>query len=263
MDDHPNDSGAPPGEDLQFDHAEFDGPAAAAAHCAGCKRPLDDAYYAVNAIILCEPCRDLILARLVGGPRLVRFARATALGAGAAMAGFALYFGVLKLTGLEIGLISILVGLMVGGAVRAGARGRGGWAYQGLAMFLTYTAIVASYTALIAPGMVADLARRQDAAKAEARKAAPAIPAQAGKAAAPGARRPSLAGLLVALGILLALLYALPIVAGFHQPIGLLIVGFALWESWKINRPARLEVTGPHLIGAGDGRVAGGLPADA
>ena len=40
-----------------------------------------------------------------------------------AFAGFALYFGVMKLTGLEIGLISILVGLMVGKSVMSASGG--------------------------------------------------------------------------------------------------------------------------------------------
>lgn len=260
MDDHAYESDATADDDLAYDDDEADAPAEDVPQCAACGRPLEEAYYTVNGVVLCEPCRDVVLDGWRGGSRLARFARAGVFGAGAAVAGFALYFGVLKLTGLEIGLISILVGLMVGRAVRAGANGRGGWAYQGLAMFLTYTAIVASYTAVVAPQMFADIARRQGQAKGEAPKAAPARPARAVKAAAvkpavppvraPKARPPSLARLLVALVVLVALLYALPIVAGFHQPIGLLIISFALWEAWKINRAPRLDVTGPHPLDA-------------
>lgn len=52
---------------------------------------------------------------------------------------------VVKLTGYSIGLVAIVVGAVVGLAVRKGARGRGGWVYQGMAIILTYLAIAASY----------------------------------------------------------------------------------------------------------------------
>jgi hypothetical protein len=41
-----------------------------------------------------------------------------------------------------------------------------------------------------------------------------------------------------------------PILAGFESPILLLIVGFGLWEAWKINRRAPLQIVGPLTIGA-------------
>jgi hypothetical protein len=53
------------------------------------------------------------------------------------------------LTGYEFGLIAIVVGFLVGAAVEKGSNGRGGWQYQTLAMFLTYTSIVSSYVPLI------------------------------------------------------------------------------------------------------------------
>ena len=43
--------------------------------------------------------------------------------------------------------------------------------------------------------------------------------------------------------------YALPVLVGFQQPIGLFIIGFALWEAWKINRRVRLEIQGPYTLG--------------
>src|SRR5205823_3118619 len=118
---------------------------------------IDESYYEVNGQVLCPRCSEAIQAHLAGGAGLLRFARAGVYGVAAAVAGFALYFGVLKLTGLAIGLISIVVGLMVGSAVRAGARGRGGWAYQALAVGLTYLAIVASYAAVLLPMLKAIL----------------------------------------------------------------------------------------------------------
>ena len=42
---------------------------------------------------------------------------------------------------------------------------------------------------------------------------------------------------------------ALPFLAGFENIIGLLIIGFALWEAWKINRKVELAVVGPFQVG--------------
>src|SRR2546422_11725279 len=63
--------------------------------------------------------------------------------------GAGLYFGIEATTGYELGLVAVVVGLMVGGAVRKGSNGRGGWRYQALAMFLTYCAGVATDSSMI------------------------------------------------------------------------------------------------------------------
>ena len=42
-------------------------------------------------------------------------------------------------------MVAIVVGILVGYAVRWGARGRGGWVYQALAVLLTYGSIVVTY----------------------------------------------------------------------------------------------------------------------
>src|SRR6266566_11816 len=69
---------------------------------------------------------------------------------GGAVVGAAVYFGIAALTGYEFGLVAIVVGLLVGGAVRKGSNGRGGRRYQLLAVFLTYTAVVVTDSSLIA-----------------------------------------------------------------------------------------------------------------
>src|SRR5260221_9573319 len=121
--------------ELQFDEAEFAVPAAGVPVCVACHLPIPDHYFQINGEILCERCSNAVRARLTGGSSLRRFVKACAYGFGAAIAGFALYFGVLKLTGMEIGLISIVVGFMVGAAVRKGSEGRGGALYQITAVF--------------------------------------------------------------------------------------------------------------------------------
>jgi hypothetical protein len=57
--------------------------------------------------------------------------------------------------------------------------------------------------------------------------------------------------LVVGIVFLLGLALSIPIITGFNNPIGLLIVGFALWEAFKINRKTPLVITGPHLVGPG------------
>jgi len=71
--------------------------------------------------------------------------RGAALGVLAAAVGAGIYYAIAEVTGYEFGLMSIVLGLMVGFAVRRGARARGGWRYQTLAMFLCYAAICATY----------------------------------------------------------------------------------------------------------------------
>jgi hypothetical protein len=43
---------------------------------------------------------------------------------------------------------------------------------------------------------------------------------------------------------------ALPIIVGVKSPIGLLIVGIALYEAWKINKRPRVQLTGPYAVAA-------------
>jgi hypothetical protein len=99
---------------------------------------------------------------------------------------------------------------MVGRAVRRGSGGRGGRGYQVLAVFLTYTAIVASY--------LASALREMDM---------------------PGA---------LDFLALIPLSYAMPFLMGFDNVIGWVIIGVSLWEAWRINRRLELAMSGPHAI---------------
>src|SRR2546430_6888518 len=74
-----------------------------------------------------------------------RFAKAVGLGLLAAAAGAGIYYAVAAATGSEYAIVAIVVGLLVGTAVRKGSNRRGGWRYQALAMSLTYSAIVVTY----------------------------------------------------------------------------------------------------------------------
>jgi hypothetical protein len=251
-------SAADAGE-LQFDQAEVAAPAAGLPVCTACRQAIPDHYFQVNGAILCERCSTAAKAHLTGGSSFGRFVKAFVYGFGAAVAGFALYFGVLKLTGMEIGLISIVVGFMVGAAVRKGSGGRGGALYQLTAVFLTYLAIAVSYSALVIPKMLDDLKAKKDAAAAQPENGADAGVDKAADGppdAAPVAPK-ILTPIELVLGLVLicALMLALPIIAGFSQPIGLLIVAFALWEAFKLNKKVDVVITGPHSVGPASDRA--------
>ena len=241
------------GGNLQFDRAERTGgtgPAAAAGlNCSLCKQPIAGSYYEVNGHVTCPRCRGQVMAEWNRGSAGGRLAKALGLGALAAAVGAGLYFGIEALTGYEFGLVAVVVGVMVGGAVRKGSQGRGGWRYQVLAMFLTYSAVVATDSSMIARELRKEVRARSDSLQAlAAPSVAPtnaAIPASvAASSPAPPARtRPPI---VLALALLLVLAYAAPVMIGVASPLHLLIAGFALYEAWKLNKGAALRVTGPY-----------------
>ncbi len=228
-------------EQLQFDRVD-DGAALAAATCAACKGDVGELYFEINGLVTCGSCRDQAeRARRTGGG--ARVAKAFAYGTAAAAAGAGLWYGIAATTGYELGLVAIVVGLAVGFAVRRASDGRGGPGYQAIAMVLTYLAIVSTYVPQVLGGMDAALAKRStvstDAAQVLASQPeVPQPPVQRNWA-------------LTAIGILLAL--AWPVVAiftvGFQAVMGLIIVGIALYEAWRITRRAPWVVKGPFRIG--------------
>ena len=204
---------------LQFDRAESGDQGSTPASCSRCKQPLRGSYYEANGAVVCEACRTALEQEWNRGSSAGRFGRALVFGIVAAAVGAGLYYAILALTGYELGLVAIVVGLMVGVAVKKGSNGRGGWRYQALAMFLTYTSIVSSYVPLIVKGI----------GEQGSIEAADSL------------------GLLTMIG----LLYALPFLAGFENILGLVIIGIGLYEAWKLNKPQSLSFTGPYQVGSG------------
>ncbi|MBZ0111309.1 MAG: hypothetical protein K8J08_02500 [Thermoanaerobaculia bacterium] len=88
-------------------------------------------------------------ARQERAPRAL-WIRAVGLGILGALIGAGAYWGVIRITGYEVGLLAIGVGLVVGFAVRLGSRAWGGLGFQVLAMLLTYLAIVVTYSPTVA-----------------------------------------------------------------------------------------------------------------
>jgi hypothetical protein len=50
------------------------------------------------------------------------------------------------------------------------------------------------------------------------------------------------------IAFILALLYLAPILSGFDNVIGILIIGFALWEAWRLNQRSHIEIKGPFRV---------------
>ena len=198
--------------DLQFERAEFAAPVA--QKCTACQQPLLGAYFSANGQVLCAACAENLRQQLGGtGSRVGRFARAVLLGAGAAALGAAIYAAVMIFANSEWALISIGVGFFVGKAVRLGSGQRGGWRYQLLAAFLTYTAICAAYAFAIYHSMPEPTAE-------------------------------------TVIGLVLVA-YGIPFLAGAKNIIGILIIGFGVYQAWQMNRGLALEITGPHPLAPG------------
>lgn len=254
--------------DLQFERAEYEQAAAGPMACAECRRTLTHSYFQVSGRIVCEACAYTLQAAQGGGSAIGRAFRAIAAGMGAAALGSLLYYAIGALTGYEFGLVAIVVGFAVGAAVRWGSRARGGWAYQTLAMGLTYLAIVSTYI----PGVIGglrELAVEQTVAASTIESGdadASAEPEQAAAAddSAPAGenalvaetssdaavRQLTLSEAALVFGTLLLIACAAPFLAGFQNIIGLIIIGIGLYEAWKLNRKEAFEMTGPHPVAA-------------
>lgn len=244
------------GEQLQFDHVEITGtPEQPGMVCTGCQRAITESYFQINGRLACPACTQTLQAALAGGSGLKRTIKALAAGGLAGLVGMGIYYGVTAVTGLEIGLIAIVVGLLVGGAVRKGSEGRGGWYYQMVAIVLTYLAIAGSYSIFVVQAIVAH-ERSQPAVEsattgqpADTRPAsgAESVPGESadGGADSTSGRPRSMRRFVLAVLTLVGYLLLLPVYPGVQTFIGYLIVGFALYEAWKINKTPALSVAGP------------------
>ncbi len=165
---------------------------------------------------------------------------------------------VTELTGYEIGLIAIAVGYLVGMAVHIGSRRVGGLAYQLLAVFLAYSAIVMTYVPMIANQMIAseEFQSGMEAGESEiwAEAADPAADPVEGEEPNAPALNPEDAAVLAWISAI-PLAYMLPFLMGFENAIGILIIGFALWQAYRMNARAKIELQGPFRLEARDTAV--------
>ncbi len=219
------------------------------APCAECRGPIVDTYYEADEGVICAACHARMAAPATDRDVQDRFSRALGFGIAAAVAGAAIYFGVLAATGREVIFVTLLVGFMVGKAVRVGARGRGGRRYQWLAVALTYLTIVSTYVPFVLKGF------SRTSAISTADIAAPAIGGETflavGTPVTPyTAPIPSLGTSAVNLGALLLLAMAAPVLEGLGHVVTLLVISAALAQTWRMNRRVEILVSGPYYVRA-------------
>lgn len=209
---------------LRFDTADFSSAESLAQElsCATCRRPLVATYFEVGRQKMCPVCKDAVIAFRTGSG-VAAFFRAWLYGAIAGILGSGLYFAVLAISGIHLGLIAIVVGIMVGIAVRKGSRYRGGWLYQAMAMFITYGSIVTSFV----PEIVSSIR-------------------QSGHL---DTQNPLVMSIVIVVAWIMAWLS--PIIGLPGILILDVIIGFGVYEAWKLNKRVPLTITGPYFVSAG------------
>ncbi|HKE85747.1 MAG TPA: hypothetical protein VKB50_18430 [Vicinamibacterales bacterium] len=245
------------GADLQFDRAVTESTPLAApgtAQCTGCQTAIATEYYSINGHTVCERCRETMAAAaqtpLGAGPLL----KAGALGLAAGIVGSIIYYGVIALLNLEIGIVAILIGYMVGYAVRKGAGGRGGRRFQVMAIALTYGAVALAYTPVIIKAALDEGNGGKASAPTTVYSQQPA-PAPTTAVASESSQDPAPSqGAFVAIASALGLIAALPVIIVFGSlPSGLIsgaIIFFGMRQAWVMTGVPLLRIEGPYRVGA-------------
>ena len=221
---------------LQFRRAEPIHDGAPVMRCVACKMPIQGTYYQASGQTICPECARRIQHGQQSAPR-ASLAKAFLYGGGAALAGCAIYAAVAIVLHAEIGLISILVGYMVGKAIRKGSGGLGGRPQQIMAVLLTYFAITTSYIPVVIyngmqiPVQSAGLTAAKTAAQADNPDAEPAAPA---------------GSVLIYLVLLAAVAPFLGLGQGASGFITLLIIFFGLSSAWRLTGRTDILVMGPY-----------------
>jgi len=198
---------------INFDRADY--VEVSSLNCNLCREPLQHEYYDLGGATICAPCRDKIEQGRSAGSGPHRFFRATGFGFAAAAIGAVIYALIVNLTGIEFGLMAVVLGYIVGRSVSVGSYHRGGWRYRALAMFLTYAAICVGYVPQLLHAM--------------------------GKAY-------SMLRVVVAFIISLTVPFLVLLKAGTSGLIGTFIIGIGLYEAWKLNKPGTSQIAGPFPI---------------
>src|SRR5450756_1059322 len=234
----------PSPQDLQFQHAEPIAEATSsegsAPACVACKQPIGDTYYHAQGQVVCPPCAERIQAGRQAAPAH-SLMRAALYGGAAALGGCMLYALVAIVLHAEIGIIAILVGWMVGKAIRHGSYGRGGRPQQILAVALTYFAITTSYIPVILYQSVRHPRRveQRQQAQTNARPASPDAPAEARP-------RMSFGGIALYLLVLAAIAPFLSLTSGISAWISLFILFIGLQYAWKLAGRREIMLMGPY-----------------
>jgi hypothetical protein len=242
------------GGDLQFDRVVNRTPATAAgAVCAVCQQPIAAEYYDVNGNTVCDNCRTALEASAATPRGIGPLALAALFGFGAAIAGAAVYYAVMAITNLVIGLIAILCGYMVGYAVRKGAGGRGGRRFQLLAVLLTYVSVGLAYTPIVVQQIIGS---EKDKPAAVENGGTTGGASAGGTAAADniGQSMPAVLAAFVLVLLIAAMALMLPVLvivgSGVSGLISLVILAVGIRQAWRMTAAPRLNIQGPYRVAA-------------
>lgn len=244
----PDDQTTQESGELQFDRVVTGSPAETLAEtpavvCAGCHRSIETEYYDVNGHTCCGACRTALESWGDTPQGIAPLVKAGLFGLGAGIVGAIIYYGVIAIANLEIGIVAILIGYMVGYSVRKGAGGRGGLRFQILAVALTYLSIALAYAPIAIKQTVEG--RRND------RQGATATNAAVPDTAPPP---PTATGVVVAFALLFAVILALPVAVVLGSlPSGLLsalIMFIGMRQAWTMTGAPVVHVLGPYRVGA-------------
>lgn len=212
-------------EELQFDRVVSNAPArdatgAPVVTCVSCKRTIDSSYFHVNGRVTCASCRGAIESAVATPTDLGSFLQSLALGILAAIAGAILYFAILFYAHIQLSLLTIAQGYMVGWAIRRGNGNRGGLRYQVMAVVLTYWSVALAYLPLYV-----------------------------------NVRERGLNPLLVAVTAL-----ELPVLEITHEGVSailsVIIIGIGLYYAWHMTAGPKLTVSGPYRVGGDSTKTA-------
>ena len=239
-----------PPHGLQLDRAVRASDALASATvavtCELCRRAVDTEYYQINEKTVCPSCRRAVESAAETPRGAAPFASALALGILAAIAGAFIYYEVIAILDVEIGIVAILIGYIVGYAVRRGAGSRGGRRFQIMAIALTYASVSLAY---------APLAFTQSAKTAHDGKAADALSdASTTSAQTTAPSRRTTGSLLLDILVLLGLIAAIPILSIVSSfPSGLIsafIIVIGMRQAWRMTAAPSFTIFGPYKVGA-------------
>ena len=244
------------------------------APCKICKGAIQSTYFAQSGFLLCPGCAE-ILQRPPTRSRLISFLRAVLFGGATAAVCALLSFLVSYFTGLELGIVWLVFGGVIGARVHVGSDRRGGWGYGVLAIMLTYLAIGTSLTGLVALEMRKDKGANPPPQKEVSSPFEGLLPQsrmidlhpistptptpltsptpKASPTATPQAPpNPGAAGLVLAVLILSAMLAVMvvisPVLACWASPIAILIYGFGMHAAFKACRRVNSEISGPFQL---------------
>jgi hypothetical protein len=237
--------------------------AIAGIRCGSCGATISYQYYSLGGKSICASCRGA-LDRARAASRSPRaFGTALAFGLGAAIAGATVYYAVIAVFDLEIGIVAILIGWMVGRAIQKALPGGGARRYQILAAVLTYFAVGLAYMPIVFKAnksQAAKLAASSSAATPDSAAAADLSSSDSTTAAAnatAAAKAHHHIPFIFGLGAAVLLAFALPVMLTFSSAGGIisaLIIAIGMRQAWRMTGASGLNITGPLRVG----RVGGG-----